>query len=732
MSSAPRSVLRRAALVVAWMLVVTAAPASAQQGSDVITITGGGWGHGVGMPQWGARGMADDGYTYDQILSYFYTGTGLADISTTSPTPPDPLRVGVNQDLTSETFSVLSGTAEICRSGETAGSCSYQMQEGETWSITGDGASCTLRRDGTVVAGPEPCYYSIVWADQPNTKIDFPGLGRTFARGTVFITDGDAGFHVSVELTLEEYVYGIGEVPLTWPAEALKAQAVAARTYGARIAANRAASTVYAGNGGLRYDCDCHLVWTTLDQVYLGWSSRTEGNALYGAAWKAAVDDTAGQVVVYPAGSTKMAETYYFSSSGGATENVTDVWGSDPEQYPYLSTVPDPWSERYASPDCTRSYIRWCETFTVDELAAIFGMDTVTNIFIAATYESGSPSDIRVEGTVGGDPVSQSYTGRQFKTKLGLKGHFVYAIDGFKEAVRLAGEDRYGTAAAVSGWSYPTGASVVYVATGENYPDALAGGAAAAAEGAPVLLVRRDLIPTATKDELTRLAPDTIVILGGEGVVSSGVADQLAAYAPTVERRWGPTRFETAVELSRAAFPEPVSVVYLATGFDFPDAVVAAAAAAEAGAPLLLTHPDVIPTALRDELTRLGPSEIVVVGSPGDIPDWQLTEFGRYAPTVRRLDGGDRYTTAAVLSSDTFAPDVAVAYVAVGDDFPDALAGGAAAGVVAGPVLLVETDTIPAAVADELTRLSPTDVVILGGEGVVSAAVADQLATFAD
>ena len=732
MSRHRASVRRRVAVLLALALLVPAAPAAAAQGTDVITITGGGWGHGVGMPQWGARGMADDGYTYDQILSYFYTGTGLADITTTSPTPPDPLRIGINRDLTSETFSVLSGTAEICRSGEAAGACSFQMQSGETWRIDGDGASCTLRRDGTVVAGPEPCYFSIVWADQPNTKIDFPGLGRTFARGTLYVTDGDAGFHVSVELSLEEYVYGIGEVPLTWPAEALKTQAVAARTYGARIAANRAASSLYAGNGGLRYDCDCNLVWTTSDQVYLGWSPRTEGNANLGAGWRAAVDATQGQVVVYPAGGSTMAETYYFSSSGGATENVTDIWGSDPDQYAYLSSVPDPWSERYASPDCTVSYIRWCESFTVDQLAGIFGLDTVSNIYIAATYESGSPSDIRVEGTLNGEPKSQSYTGRQFKSKLGLKGHYVFAIDGFKEAVRLAGPDRYATAAAVSAWSYPAGASVVYVATGENYPDALAGGAAAAAEGAPVLLVRGDLIPTATKDELVRLAPDTIVILGGEGVVSAAVADQLAGYAPNVERRWGPTRFETAVELSKGAFPEPVAKVYLATGFDFPDAVVAAAAAAQAGAPLLLTHPAVIPTALRDELVRLSPSEIVVVGSPDEIPDAQLAEFERYATTVRRIDGGDRYTTAAVLSADTFAPDVAVAYVAVGSDFPDALTGGAAAGVFPGPVLLVETDAIPAAVAEELTRLSPTDVVILGGEGVVSAAVADQLATFAD
>ena len=96
---------------------------------------------------------------------------------------------------------------------------------------------------------------------------------------------------------------------------------------------------------------------------------------------------------------------------------------------------------------------------------------------------------------------------------------------------------------------------VVYVATGENFPDALGAAAAAAVQGGPVLLVTKTSIPAATKTELLRLKPDVIYVAGGTFVVSNAVVDQLKAYAPTVTRVAGGTRYETAVEVSKSAFP---------------------------------------------------------------------------------------------------------------------------------------------------------------------------------
>ncbi len=100
------------------------------------------------------------------------------------------------------------------------------------------------------------------------------------------------------------------------------------------------------------------------------------------------------------------------------------------------------------------------------------------------------------------------------------------------------------------------GEQVVYVATGENFPDALAAAPAAALGRAPILLVAKDSIPTATADELMRLDPDRIVIVGGTGVISPAVETALGAYAPTVDRIAGADRYQTAAEISKATFPQ--------------------------------------------------------------------------------------------------------------------------------------------------------------------------------
>ncbi len=180
---------------------------------------------------------------------------------------------------------------------------------------------------------------------------------------------------------------------------------------------------------------------------------------------------------------------------------------------------------------------------------------------------------------------------------------------------RLAGADRYATAAAISAASFGPGVAVAYVATGANFPDALAGSAAAGSAGAPVLLVTRDTIPTATATELGRLKPARIVVLGGAGVVTDAVKAALARYtAGSVSRLAGADRYATAAAISAASFGPGVAVAYVATGANFPDALAGSAAAGSAGAPVLLVTRDTIPTATATELGRLKPARIVVLG----------------------------------------------------------------------------------------------------------------------
>ena len=291
---------------------------------------------------------------------------------------------------------------------------------------------------------------------------------------------------------------------------------------------------------------------------------------------------------------------------------------------------------------------------------------------------------------------------------------------------RLAGPDRYGTAAAVSQATFAPNVPVVYIATGQNYPDALAGGPAAIHDGGPILLVLQGSIPAIIASELNRLNPGRIVVLGGPAVVSDGVMSSLGGFtAGAVTRLYGPDRYGTAAAISAATFAPNVPVVYIATGQNFPDALASVPAAGAGNGPILLVRSDSIPAAVATELTRLKPGRIVVLGGPTIVSAGVMGSLGGFtAGAVTRLYGPDRYGTAAAISAATFAPNVPVVYIATGQNYPDALAGGPAAGAGNGPTLLVRSNSIPAVVATELTRLKPHRIVVLGGPAAVSDGVA--------
>jgi putative cell wall-binding protein len=292
---------------------------------------------------------------------------------------------------------------------------------------------------------------------------------------------------------------------------------------------------------------------------------------------------------------------------------------------------------------------------------------------------------------------------------------------------RLAGANRFATAARISAATFEPGVPVAYVATGGNYPDALAGGAAAARAGGPVLLTTPDGLPAETAAELARLQPGRIVVLGGTAAVSDTVLAQLGTYAPT-SRTAGPDRFATAARTSAATFAPGVPVAYVATGGNYPDALAGGAAAARYQGPVLLTTTHALPAETAQELGRLMPGRIVVLGGPAAVSDAVLTQLRAYAP-ANRTAGADRFSTAAQLSAETF-PTADTVFVATGGNYPDALAGSAAAATVGAPVLLVTADAVPGSVAAELTRLRPRHIVVLGGPAAVAEAVLADLRGF--
>jgi len=192
---------------------------------------------------------------------------------------------------------------------------------------------------------------------------------------------------------------------------------------------------------------------------------------------------------------------------------------------------------------------------------------------------------------------------------------------------------------------------------------------------------------------------------------------------PRVE---GTNRYLTAVEVSKATFAPGVETVYIATGVNFPDALAGSAASGGDG-PILLVTKDSIGGATLTELKRLKPKRIVVLGGAGVVSTAVEATLKNHATTTRQA-GADRYTTAAAISAKHFEPGTATAYVATGEDFPDALTGGPAAAKLGGPILLTQKDKLPSATVSELKRLKPKDIAVLGGTGVVSAEVEKALA----
>lgn len=278
----------------------------------------------------------------------------------------------------------------------------------------------------------------------------------------------------------------------------------------------------------------------------------------------------------------------------------------------------------------------------------------------------------------------------------GVLEHLAGCTEG--EVTRIAGTDRYETAAAIAtAWDT---APTVYLATGERYPDAIAIGAVAAKERAPILLTRRDALSPASAAQIRRLAPAEVVIVGGPAAVSMEVERQVADLGPTVVRWAGDDRYGTAVAISSSRFSPGVDVVHVVTGESFTDGLVAGPMAAPG--PILLVPPSHIPASVAAELTRLDPIDIVVVGGDEAVTAATEAALTAYATGgVARISGPTRYATAAALSTAAAPGSV---YVVRADDYPDGLAVAGLAGER--PILLSDGTDLPEATSAEVGRLT--------------------------
>jgi putative cell wall-binding protein len=245
-----------------------------------------------------------------------------------------------------------------------------------------------------------------------------------------------------------------------------------------------------------------------------------------------------------------------------------------------------------------------------------------------------------------------------------------------------------------------------------------------------------DATPTTNSSDLNRAVPvgGTFRSASGKVTITVDSADAsgatLRVNSGASAQRWaGADRFASSSTFSAKSYAAGVPVAYVANGLTFPDALSGAPIAGRDGGPVLLTQPTSIPSQIATELGRLRPQKIIVLGGTGAVSSGVQTALKAYATsgTVQRWAGADRFASSAQFSLNSFDPGVAVAYVANGLNFPDALSGAPVAGKTPGPVLLTSAGSLPGAIATELARLKPQKIVVLGGTGAVSDTVKARL-----
>jgi stage II sporulation protein D len=336
--------------------------------ATTLYVTGGGYGHGIGMSQYGAYGYALHGWTYQQILGHYYTGTAIGQ---TNP---------------AQAVRVLLGSGSAAFAGATHAR-NKKLNPSLTYDVVplADGSLKLVNQSTRKAVGTFPAPLT---ATGP-APLSLAGLGAY--RGSLeFRPNGSGGVYTVNVVGLDDYVQGViaAEMPSTWSAEALKAQAVAARTY--------AITTDVAGGF-------YNLYPDTRSQMYRGLAAETP-------ATDAAVAATSGQIVTCDGAP---AVTYFFASSGGYTENVEDAWpGATPD--PWLRGVSDPYDGAGGDP-----YHHWTRQMSLTAATKQLGRFVKGKLIgIAVTQHGASPRimSANVIGTRGTTTV----TGSELEGSFGL------------------------------------------------------------------------------------------------------------------------------------------------------------------------------------------------------------------------------------------------------------------------------------------------------------------------
>ena len=359
------------ALTLALLSLIVIPIASAET-PQTFSFTGAGYGHGVGMSQMGARAHALTGESATAILNYYYK-----DVSITPVVDTQTIRVNIGHLLHSVSFvsTTPDSTIQIF-AGEVAGPTDALPI---ATFMTKQKASFRLDASGAITGPVSGKSFTIRWTG-PNSLVTFaqPGSSVKYRYGQIQMKVIKGAIEVTNSLLIhDEYLWGISEMPSSWPAAALEAQVIASRSY------------ALAKVGVLKASCDCHVYSHIADQNFVGYSKEIEPKI--GALWKAAVIrtnlDTTTSLAILAKG--KPIQAYFFSSSGGATQTTADAWG---QATSYTQSVADPAG---LNPKINPRFASWKANAIQELVAKAFLLPDVVSLEIISRNSAGAVTYIK-------------------------------------------------------------------------------------------------------------------------------------------------------------------------------------------------------------------------------------------------------------------------------------------------------------------------------------------------
>ena len=357
-------------------------------------FTGSGYGHGVGMSQIGAKARALAGESATAILNYYYKNVSIVPVVDTQT-----IRVNIGHLLKAASFQVTSPdsslriySGEIGQLQEQSPSASFGAREKVTATIQGNNVLA-----GNVIAKT----ITVRWAGA-NATVSMTSLGKStkYRYGQIQIKAVNGALEVTNSLSLhDEYLWGISEMSSAWPAAALQAQVIAARSY------------ALSKMDSVRTSCDCNVYGSSVDQNFVGFAKESEPKI--GSLWKAAVTqtniDSSTSLAILSQG--KPIQAYYFSSSGGATQSTADAWG---EASSYTQSVADP-----ASVDVKLNprYAQWSASADQSLVASAFLLPDVLSLEIVSRNSAGAVTYIKGISSTG---ATKLLRGDTFRSRVKL------------------------------------------------------------------------------------------------------------------------------------------------------------------------------------------------------------------------------------------------------------------------------------------------------------------------